>query len=342
MKTFAVTLCTLVLVFSVACGTPGVSPTVDLPDPPQTQPAPIAELPEQEYEVQETIDINIGVLMGPTGLGALLLMEQGYYNFEIFGSPDEIVPQLIQGNIDLAAVPANLASVLYNNTDGAVQVLAINTLGVLHIVDATGEIETIQDLENRTIFLSGLGGVPQFALNYVLEMNGLTPGENVTLEFRSEHTEIAALLESGEAEIALLPQPFVTVVSLNNENLNIVLDLTEEWNRVQPNYALVMGVMVGRREFIDENEEGLRLFLEQYQESTDFVNANVAEAAQLAVDFGILPSVGVATHAIPGSNIVFISGEQMQQYLQGFLGVLYGENPVSVGGSLPGEDFYFD
>ncbi|MCL1935022.1 MAG: ABC transporter substrate-binding protein [Defluviitaleaceae bacterium] len=304
------------------------------------------------YQVEPPIndvgEINIGVLRGPTGLGMLHLMKeneqnntQNNYHFNILGSPDEIPSLLIQGAIDLAAVPSNLASVLYNVTKGEIQAIAINTLGVLHIMDTTSEINQIEDLRGRTIFLSGLGAVPEFVLNYILNMNGLIPGEDVFLSFRSEHTEIAALLTEGEASIALLPEPFATTVFNNIESVNFALDLTEEWNKIGEDYALVMGVLVGRRDFIEQNKEQIISFLHEYEISINFVNENIEEAAQLAVDFGIIPNANIATMAIPRSNLVFITGNTMKTYLEGFLNVIYNENPMSVGGNMPTNNFFF-
>ena len=293
-----------------------------------------AELPQEE--------VRVGALMGPTGLGMLQLMNEHSYDFTLASSPDEIVPLIVQGNIDLASVPANLASVLYNNTDGQIQAVAINTLGVLHVVDTTGEINTIADLEGREVFLSGLGGVPEFAFNYVLSMNGLTPGEDVTLEFRAEHTEIAALLQEGVAEIALLPEPFATTVVAQNEAASFAIDLTQAWDDVQPSYSLVMGVLVGNRDFLQQNPIAVAQFLEQYEQSINFTNNSVQEAAELAVEFGIIPNPAVAAQAIPRSNIVFLAGPDLEPTLSGFLQVLYNEAPPSIGGSLPSTDFYFN
>ena len=303
---------------------------------------PTIEATTETPQEEEAPPVNIAVIRGPTALAILPLMDRGPHNLSIniYGSPDEVVPQLVQGSADLAAVPTNLASVLYNNTGGGVQVVAIHTLGVLHVVSTT-EINTIEDLRGQTVFLSGLGGVVEFAFNYVLEMNGLTPGQDITLDFRAEHTEIAALIEAGQAEIALLPEPFATTVVNMNENARFSLDLTEEWNNVQPNYALVMGVMVGRREFLEENPGAVAAFLEEYEMSINFINSNVEEGAALAVKYDIIPNVNIAAQAIPRANIVFVTGDDMQTYLEGFLEVLYNQSPGSIGGQLPSENFFF-
>jgi len=300
-------------------------------------------------EYVENADISIAILPGPSSLGFLHLWDKtennntiNNYNFELRGAPDEIVPLLVQGAVDFAAIPPNLASVVYNATEGEVQVVAINTLGILHLVDTTGEIEQIEDLRGRTVFMSGLGGVPEFAFNYVLNKNGLTPGEDIFIEFRGQHPEIAALLENGEAEIALLPEPFVTTVLNTVNHVNLALDLTEEWNRVQPNYSLIMGVLVGRREFIEENPEAIAIFLDEYETSINFTHTNLSETAELAAYFGIIPNESIAAVAIPRSNITFTTGNTMERYLQGFLRVLYNENPTSIGGSLPSENFFFN
>ena len=293
-------------------------------------------------------NVNIAALRGPSALGMLRLMDEndnGFtlnnYNFDLLNMPEGVPPLIIRGEVDIAAVPVNLASILYNATGGDVQALVVSTLGVLHIVDTTGEIDSIEDLRGRTVFASAQGATPEFVLNYILNMNGLVPGVDVLVEFRADHTEIAAMLENGLAEIAMLPEPFASTVLARMDNLEAVLDLTEEWNKVQPDYGLVMTAVIGRREFVENNPEAVATFLEEYRRSIEFVNLYTEDAARLAVEYGIIPNHTVAVQALPRSNLVFISGDQMRQYLQGFLQVLYNAAPDSIGGSMPGEGFFF-
>ena len=320
------------------------------------QPATLPILPES-YILQEVfpeilpevpptpepVTVRVAALRGPTALGLLYFMnehEEGY-NFELLGSPDEIPPLLVRGDIDIAAIPGNLASVLYNRMEGEVQALAIVTLGVLHIVDTTGEINSIADLAGRTIFAPAPGATPEFALNYVLTQNGPVPNVDVNIEFRTEPAEIAALIEAGHAEIALLPEPFVSTVLARIDNLEIALDLSEEWDRVQPDYGLTMSVVIARREFLENNPEAVAIFLEKYANSIEFMTTNIPEAALLATDFGIIPNTTIAESALPRTNIVFITGEEMKRNLMGFYNVLYNAEPQSIGGALPSERFFF-
>jgi len=301
----------------------------------------------------DPVEINIGVLQGPTAMGMIGLMDAAdndniggdTYNFTVAGSPDEIVPAIVQGNLDIAAVPSNLASVLYNNTEGDVQVIAINTLGVLHIVESGDEITSIEDLRGRTIYASGHSSAPEFILNYILEGNGLDPETDVYIEWLAEHTEVVARLGMNEDAVAMLPQPFVTVAQTQNDDLRIALDLTAEWEAIQantdgPDSALIMGVMVARREFIENNPTAIANFLERYAESVSFVNNNVEEAAQLLEYYDIFPAP-IAQRAIPHSNVVFIIGSEMQELFSGYLQVLYEQHPGSIGGAMPSEEFYF-
>ena len=292
--------------------------------------------------------VNIVAIRGPSSLGMLRLMEESElgqtlnnYNFEIVAMPDAIPSLIVRGEADIAAVPVNMSSILYSATDGDVLALVVATMGVLHIVDTTGEIGSIEDLRGRTIFASARGATPEFILNYVLNMNGLVPDEDVYIDWRADHAEIAALLQHGQAQIAMLPEPFVSTVLAQIDGLNVALDLTEEWNRVQPDYGLVMTAVIGRREFVEANPEALAIFLEEYARSIEFMNTHTEAAAALAVAYEIIPNPAIAAQAIPRSNVVFITGEQMQRYLQGMLTVLYNENPGSVGGALPGDDFFF-
>ena len=325
--------------------TPAAPPAA--PAPAASQPPAAAEVTAEEPEA-EPAAIRIAAMRGPTALGLLKLMyeeEQGNtfnnYSFELLGSPDEVPPLLVRGEIDVAAVPGNLAAVLYNRMEGEVQALAVVTLGVLHVVDLTGEIQSVSDLRGRTIFVSGQGATPEFALNYVLSQNGLTPGVDVFVEFRAEHTEIAALLETGQAEIALLPEPFVSTVLARIEGLELALDLTEEWNRVQPDYGLIMSVVIARREFLENNAKAVAVFMEEYAASIEFMTTNITGGAELAVNFGLIPAQPIAESALPRTHIVFLTGEEMRQNLMGFYNVLYEAEPGSIGGELPEDDFFF-
>lgn len=255
--------------------------------------------------------VNILALKGPTAMGMVSLMNQAdkgevtdeNYNFQIVASPDEVTPAIAQGTADIAAVPANLASVLYQKTDGGVQVLTINTLGVLYLVENGNQIQSISDLKGKTIYASGKGATPEYALNYILKENGLTPGEDVQIEWKSEHTECVAALAEHEDAIALLPQPFVTTAQSKNDSLRVALDLTEEWDNIQKenggNSSLVTGVTVVRTEFVQEHPEIVEDFMERYQESVTFVNDHAEEAAKMIGNYDIIPEE-IAKKALPG------------------------------------------
>jgi NitT/TauT family transport system substrate-binding protein len=263
------------------------------------------------------------------------------YAFDLFGAPMEVAPLLVRGDVDIAVVPANLAATLYNQMDGGVLALAVVTLGVLHIVDTTGEVHSVADLAGRTVYATAQGSTTELALNYVLTQNGLTPGVDVDIVFRHEHAELAALLEMGEAEIALLPEPFVSTALARVDGLRLALDLTEEWDKVQPDYGLIMSVVVARRDFLEANPEAVAAFMEEYASSIGFISGNITQGARLAVNFGIIPDVAIAQAAIPRTHMVFIDGDTMKRNLMGFYRVLYDANPAVIGGEMPDAGFYF-
>ena len=296
---------------------------------------------------------TVMALKGPTAMGMVSLMNQAdqgeitdeNYNFQIVASPDEVTPAIAQGTADIAAIPANLASVLYQKTDGSVQVLTINTLGVLYLVENGDQIQSISDLKGKTIYASGKGATPEYALNYILKENGLIPDEDVQIEWKSEHTECVAALAEHEDAIALLPQPFVTTAQSKNDSLRVALDLTEEWDNIQKknggNSSLVTGVTVVRTEFAQEHPEIVEDFMERYQESVTFANDHAEEAAKMIGNYDIIPEE-IAKKALPECNIVYIDGAEMKEKLSGYLEVLKQENPQAVGGTLPTDEFYYD
>ena len=296
----------------------------------------------------EPADIRIAGLKGPTSMGMVKLMEDAEngeaannYTFTIAGSADEVTPKLIQGEYDIAAVPANLASVLYNNTEGAVKLLAINTLGVIYIVEKGDSVQSLADLAGKTIYATGKGSTPEYAFNYILSENGLDPATDVTVEWKTEPTEVVQMLAQSESAVAMLPQPYVTVAQTQVEGLRVAVDLNQAWSDLDNGSLFLTGVLVVRSEFAEQYPEQLAAFLEEYQASTEWVNANVADAAQLVEKFDIV-AAAVAEKAIPYCNITYIAGDEMKTAMDGYLKVLYDQEPKSVGGTLPGDDFYYN
>lgn len=297
---------------------------------------------------EEDVTIRIGGLKGPTSMGLVKVMEDDEtgaaandYAFTIAGSADEVTPKLIQGELDIAAVPANLASVLYNNTEGALQLLAINTLGVIYIVEKGETIASIADLAGKTIYATGKGSTPEYALRYILSENGIDPDRDVTIEWKSEPTEVVSTLATAEDGIAMLPQPYVTVAQGSVEGLRIAIDLTEAWDALDNGSMLFTGVLLVRKDFAESHPQAIADFLKEYEASTAYVNENTADAAQLIEKFDIVKAA-VAEKALPYCNITYIAGADMKAPMDGYLKVLYDQNPASVGGTLPGDDFYYE
>ena len=293
---------------------------------------------------EESVTMRVAAMTGPTGMGLAKLMKEAEggedYAFTLAGTADEISPLLIKGELDAACVPANLASVLYNKTEGEIVTLGINTLGVLYVVDKGDSVQTIADLKGKTIVSAGKGSVPEYGLRYVLSQNGIDPNKDITIEWKSEQAECVAALASGAADIAMMPQPYVTVAQGKIEGLRIAVDLADEWSKLENGSAMLTGVVVARRSFAEEYPAAVEAFMADYAESVSWVNTNVTEAAQIIGDYGIV-AAAVAEKAIPYCNIVCITGEEMEAKLSGYLAVLHEANPQSVGGKLPGEDFYF-
>jgi ABC-type nitrate/sulfonate/bicarbonate transport systems, periplasmic components len=296
----------------------------------------------------EKTTIKIAALKGPTGLGMLKLMSDNdaktaaeNYEFTIVGAPDEIVSKISKGEVDVAAVPTNLAATLYNKTEGKVQMAAVNTLGVLSILTKGEDISSIKDLKGKTIYSSGQGSTPEYALNYILSQNGLEVGKDVKVEYKAEHAELAALVVSGKAKIAVLPEPFVTQVTAKDKDVKIALNITDEWNKVAGGKSvLTMGCLIVRKDFVEQHKEAFDAFLKEYKESTDYTNTKVEEAAALSEKYDIMPAA-VAKKAIPNCNIVYMDGDEMKAKIPDFLNVLFTANQKSVGGKLPGDDFYY-
>lgn len=319
------------------------------PEPTKTEETVPTSTPEPTTEpVAQKISMKVAALKGPTAMGMVSLMEKAEnkettnnYEFTIAGTADEITANLIKGEFQIAAVPCNLASILYKNSEGKVQVAGINTLGVLYLVETGDTVKSIEDLRGKTIYSTGKGTTPEFTLNYLLSSHGIDPTKDVTIEYKSEATEVAAILSESENAIAMLPQPYVTTVQMTNDKVRIALDVTKEWEALNADSSVVTGVVVVNKKFADENREAVEAFLTEYQDSVNFVNANVEEASTLVEKYGIVKAP-VAKQAIPYCNITLIRGEEMKNKINGYLKVLFDQKPESVGGMLPDEGFYWE
>lgn len=298
---------------------------------------------------EQKTTVRVGGLKGPTTIGLLALQEKAAggeakedYEFSMMTAADELLPQMIKGELDIALLPANVAGILYNKTNGGISVIDINTLGVLYMVSGDMTIDEIEDLKDKTIYLTGKGTTPDYVLHYILEENGFTEAD-CTLEYKSEATEVAAILSENPDAVGLLPQPFVTAACTQNDALNVVLDMNEQWAAVQGEGGsrLVTGVTVVRNEFLKENEKAVKNFLTEHEESIKNVNEDVEKGAALAVEAGIIAKEPIAKKAIPDCNITYIDGEEMKQALSGYLQVLFERDAASVGGTLPADDFYY-
>ena len=344
MKKYLSLLLALCLLLSLtACG------GKDTADPAEdTAPVEDAASAEDSTPAEAPVTTRIAALKGPTAMGLVKLMSDDpqsddgpLYDFTLAGAADEVTPALIKGDLDMACVPANLAATLYQKTEGQIQVLAVNTLGVIYIVENGNAVQSMADLKGKTIVGAGKGSTPEYGLRYLLQENGIDPDNDVTIDWKSEHAECVAALASGAATIALLPQPFVTVAQTKITDLRVALDLTAEWDALDNGSTMITGVVVARKAFTEEHPAAVDAFLADYAGSVAWVNDNVADAAQLISSFGIVEAAPVAEKALPHCNIVCIAGTEMQEKLSGYLQVLFDANPASVGGALPEADFYY-
>ncbi|MGL5440121.1 MAG: ABC transporter substrate-binding protein [Filifactoraceae bacterium] len=288
--------------------------------------------------------MNIAVLKGPSAMGMATLMDQDEknetkvdYNFQILGAPDEIIGKISTGEIDVAAVPSNLGATLNVKTEGNVKMLAVETLGTLYILERGNSIKSISDLSGKTIVSAGQGSTPEYLLNHLLAESGLK--DSVKVEFVAEHTEAASKLLAGEADVIMVPEPFVTQITSKSPETKIALDLTKEWNTITKT-ELPMTAIIGRADYITENKEAIEIFRSEAGQAVDQLQSDHKIAAKLIEKFGIMPAP-IAEKALPNCNIVFITGSQIIQPMQAYFEILFKSNPKSIGGKMPAEDFYY-
>lgn len=297
---------------------------------------------------EPAVTAKVAALKGPTSMGMVKMMadqkdaKEKDYDFTIASSPDEIAPKFLKGEFDIVALPSNLASILYNKSQGKLQVLAINTLGVLYLMENGDTIKSVADLKGKTVYSSGKGAVPEYAFNYILKANGLNPDTDLRVEYKSEHTGALAALLNDKSGLAVLPQPFATVASLKNKGLRPALDLTKEWDKASKNAksTMITGVVVVNKDFAAKYPEKIKKFMADYKASIDYTNDNIDDAAKLIEENDIVPAA-VAKKAIPQCNITYVDGSDMKDKLSGYLQVLFEANPKSIGGKMPADDFYY-
>lgn len=340
-KILSLILAFMMILSTAACSSEPAEPGSNEPSDPATSSESESEPEAPVAEEFSGAEVKVGMLKGPTGMGAAWLMDQNEqgltlnsYEFTVAGAADELTGQLIQGGLDIVALPTNVISSLYNKTEGKVLALGVNTLGVLYILENGETVSSIADLDGKTILTSGRGSTAESVLNYILTENGV----NAEIVWASEHSEAATLAVTEEYDIVMLPEPFVTNVMSKNEKFRVALNLSEEWNLLTGE-VLTMGGIAVRREFLEQNPEAVAEFVKDYALSIEFTNANPAEASLLIEKYGIA-AAAVAESAIPRCNIVWLYGDEYKGVLKTFLTILYDANPASVGGALPEEDFY--
>lgn len=304
---------------------------------------------EAAQELSTTDALRIAGLKGPTTMGLvnLLSMEEDGtasmdYDLQLYGAADEIVPLLMKGELDMAAIPANLAATLYQKTEGGIQAVAVNTLGVLYVVEKGGDtVQSMADLAGRTILSTGKGTTPEYVLRYLLTKNGLDPDKDVKIEYYSEASEVTAQMAASKKDaIAVLPQPYVTAAQLKDSSLRVVLDLTKEWNKVCDT-QLITGVTVVRTEYAKENPDIVANFLRDYEKSIKAAQTDIAGTAALCEETGVVAKKAIAQKALPQCNIVYRVGDEMKADVNAYLKVLYDASPAAVGGKLPDANFYY-
>lgn len=303
----------------------------------------------KEIEKPESVT-HVVALKGPTAMGMVTMMDKNEnesapaFSFEIDDAPDQVLPKIIKGEVDIASIPSSMASVLYNKTNGDLKVLAVNTLGVLNIVEKGKTIKKVSDLKGKTIFASGKGTLPEYVLTYILKKNGLKESD-VKIEWRSDHTEaLSGFLQDGDDAVAMLPQPFASVAQEKSKSIKIALDLTKEWRKIHKNdktSSLIMGVVVAKADFIKEHPNEVSYFMQEYKKSIKSVKNDPDKVASLIEKYEIAPEK-IAKKALPKCNIVYVAGKPMKKQLSGFYQVLYKQNPNILGGKMPASDFYYE
>ncbi len=294
----------------------------------------------------ERTPLAVAGIQGPTGVGLANLMKTApdsktiEYSFTIASTPDEVVGKFSSGDVQIASVPTNLAAKLYKKLSGDVQVLALNTAGVLYMLENGTSVHSVADLRGKTIYSTGEGANPEYVLRHILKENGIDPDKDVTIEFLAENSELVAKLATGEIDLAMVPEPAATTAMTKNPDLRMALSMDTAWNAVEPDCSMMMGCVIAKKSFIKDNTEAINAFLTEYKASIKAVE-DVDATAKLCADFGIIATEPIAKEAIPRCNVVFVDGADMKTAIHGYYEILFEADPTSIGGSVPNDEFYF-
>lgn len=341
-KLFSLTLALALALGLTACG-PKEAPEESTP-PAET--TPVAESQVPETPAQEGADINLGLLNGPTGMGAAKLLSENdagltvnHYTVTLGSDPaNDILPKLNNGELDIAALPTNVAANLYNKT-GKVQLLALNTLGVLHILENGNTVNSLADLNGKTLYAINQGTNTEYVLDYLLTQNGLDPDADVDIQWKTSE-EVTSLMASGEIDLCMLPVPAATTVLMQNSDVRDAIDLSDAWTQSGANGTFTMGCVVVRTQFAQENPQAVQDFLAEYEASINYIKDNPEEGAALIEQYGIVPKAAIAQAAIPQANMIFVAGQDMKS-ISSYYEVLFAADPGSIGGSIPDDGFYY-
>ena len=296
----------------------------------------------------QTGEMNVYVLSGPTGLGAVNIWAkaeagetQNTYNFNLVAQNDEIVAAISKGEADIAAVATNLASTLYAKTEGNVTVLAVNTLGVLSILTNGTELNSIADLKGKTLYSPGQGANPEYILRYVLEGNGINPDTDLTVKFVADGIELPAVWANEPDAVIMAPQPVATSILMKYTDAKTAFDMTEEWEQISGAQNLMMGCVIVRNDYLEANPGAVKTFLNEYEASINAATADAAATGALCEKYGIIPKAAIATKAIPACGLTYVDGADMKAGLSAYLDIMFKANPKSIGGAMPADDFYY-
>lgn len=301
---------------------------------------------EATAALAEPLQLTVAGLKGPSSIGMLRMIESEPVfgedvetEYQIVDEPQLMIARIMSGEADIAAVPINLAAVLYNK--GAPYRLgAVTGDGLLHIVSSREDIGSVEDLKGKRIYCIAQGSTPEFVLRYVLEKSGIDPDTEVELDFSFDHVAIAPQLIAGKVDLAVLPEPFVSIVASKNPAVQPVIDLQQVWAELSgtgDTYPITATLV--RNSLYREHPEALKAFFAAYRESIDWANANPAEAGGLAGKYMEMPAPIIAK-AMPRLNLRYQSPREARSRVEELYQVFHGFAPASVGGTIPGDEFY--
>ncbi|MFH0762187.1 MAG: ABC transporter substrate-binding protein [Bacteroidota bacterium] len=300
------------------------------------------------YSRQESSDIRIITLKGPSAMGMINLIDSAVtiagrpLAIEVIDEPMQVRARMLVDKPEIAVLPLNMAAIMYNKGVDY-QLLAVPVWGTLYLTGTDSTIRNWDDLKGKTVHLMGKGATPDILFRYLLEKHGISPDHDIRLDYSfPTHIDLSNAMIAGQASLAVLSEPMFSLAQARNPGIRLIMDMDIEWAEAVPeDPTFPQTAIMVRTDFARDHWKDISTIAEAWKRSTEFVNNNPEMAAERIAYHKILPDAAVALRSIPRCRLFFRYADEIRPAIKGNLNVFLIFNPDAVGGRLPDEKFIY-